>query len=135
MVKPSSPFTKTELEFLDSQLIGRLATVQPNGTLQNSPVGFRYNPDTATIDIPGYEMSKSRKYKNVIDNGRVAFVVDDVLSTSPWRVRCLEIRGRAEGVETSGDPLIRIHPERIIEFGVAEPDKDPHELAGNSRNV
>lgn len=134
-IRPSSPFTESELEYLRSQPLGRLATVQPDGTLQNSPVGFRYNPETATIDIGGYDMSKSRKYKNIADNGRAAFVVDDVLSTNPWRVRCLEIRGRAEGVETSEEPFIRVYPERIISFGIDEPDKDPHELEGNFRNA
>lgn len=29
--------------------------------------------------------------------GRVAFVVDDIASVEPWRVRCVEIRGHAEG--------------------------------------
>ena len=44
-------FTDVELEYLASQRLGRLATAQPDGTLQVSPVGFAYNPDTATIDI------------------------------------------------------------------------------------
>ena len=44
-------------------------------------------------------MTRSRKYRNVADNGlRVAFVVDDLRSRDPWRVRCLEIRGTAEVV-------------------------------------
>lgn len=50
-------FTQQELDYLASQRLGRLATVQPNGTLQVSPVGFHYNPDTATIDIQGYNMA------------------------------------------------------------------------------
>lgn len=39
-------FTLTEVEYLRTQRLGRLATVQPNGTLQVSPVGFRYDTDT-----------------------------------------------------------------------------------------
>ena len=44
-------FTSAELAYLATQRLGRLATVQPNGTLQVSPVGFRYNSATGTIDI------------------------------------------------------------------------------------
>lgn len=135
IVRPSGPFTKTELDYLDSQMLGRLATVQPDGTLQNNPVGFRYNRETATIDIRGFNMSKSQKYRNVANNGRAAFVVDDVLSIRPWRVRCLEIRGSAEAMETTDGAIIRIHPERIISFGIDEPDKDPHELTPDTRDI
>lgn len=135
VIRPSSPFARSELRYMGSRTLGRLATAQPNGTLQNNPVGFRYNPETATIDIRGHEMAKSRKYRNVAANGRAALVVDDVPSTSPWRVRCLEIRGRAEAVATSGGEVIRIHPERIINFGIDEPGKDPHEVTGNTRDA
>ncbi|TCO48826.1 PPOX class F420-dependent oxidoreductase [Actinocrispum wychmicini] len=113
-------FTEVELTYLASQRLGRLATVQPNGTLQVSPVGFRYNSDTGTIDIGGRDMAASRKYRNVADNGRVAFVVDDVPSVNPWRVRCVEIRGHAE-VVTDGAPIIRVHPDRVISFGIEAP--------------
>lgn len=107
-----------------------------------SPVGFQYNPDTTTIDIVGYRMATSRKFRNVADNGRVAFVVDDIASVDPWRVRCLEIRGRAEAIDVAADsstnlngPIIRIHPTRIISFGINEPDQEPHLLTPHSRNV
>ena len=135
-------FTPAELEYLASQRLGRLATAQPDGTLQVSPVGFRYNPGAGTIDIGGYHMSASRKFRNIADNGRVAFVVDDVASVQPWRVRCLEIRGRAEAIEVPGGTaddvdgsIIRIHPQRIISFGIDDPDHAPHELVPNNRDV
>jgi len=135
-------FTASELEYLAAQPLGRLATAQPDGTLQVSPVGFRYNPSTETIDIGGYRMATSRKFRNVAANGRVAFVVDDIVSVQPWRVRCLEIRGYAEAIDhvsdssTSADSaIIRIHPKRIISFGIDEPDQEPHLLTPNSRNI
>lgn len=131
-----------EIDYLASQPLGRLATVQPDGTLQNNPVGFRYNPDSGTIDVSGYNMAASRKFRNVADNGRVAFVVDDIVSTQPWRVRCLEIRGVAEAIDpatdptaTVGGPTIRIHPRRIISFGLDNPDIDPHLIVPSKRNV
>jgi len=84
-------FTDAELDYLAGQRLGRVATAQPNGTLQVSPVGFRYNSRTDTIDIAGHGMARSRKFRNVADNGRVAFVVDDLASVQPWRPRFLEI--------------------------------------------
>jgi pyridoxamine 5'-phosphate oxidase family protein len=128
-------FTQIELDYLAGQPLGRLATRRPDGTLQNSPVGFRYNEATGTIDIGGFAMAASRKFRNVADNGEVAFVVDDVPSTNPWRVRCLEIRGRAEALTAAPDPIIRIHPRRILSFGLAQPDVDPHDVVLSARDV
>ncbi|XVU23036.1 PPOX class F420-dependent oxidoreductase [Actinoplanes sp. CA-054009] len=124
-------FTELELVYLKEQHLGRLATLRPDGTLQNSPVGFRVDPAAGTIDIHGYGMSGSRKYRNVTANGQVAFVVDDVPSVDPWRVRCVEIRGTAEAI----GEIIRIHPRRIISFGLDQPDTDAHSLPVTSRDV
>jgi len=142
-----SVFTPGELEFLSTQTLGRLATVQPNGTLQVSPVGFHYNAELETIDIGGFNMTASRKFRNVADNGRVAFVVDDVPSVQPWQVRCLEIRGRGEAVGpqvADGGPnapgrtdgaVIRIHPKRVISFGIDQTAPEPGLLRPNNRDV
>lgn len=118
-------FTEAEIEYLASQRLGRLATVAPDGTLQNSPVGYRVNAATGTIDIRGRDMGNSRKFRNVAANGQVAFVVDDIVSVDPWTVRCLEIRGTAEaltGVAAPSayfsDEVIRIHPRRVIGWGL-----------------
>ncbi|WP_245975927.1 PPOX class F420-dependent oxidoreductase [Amycolatopsis palatopharyngis] len=135
-------FTQEEAGYLKSQRLGRLATAQPNGTLQVSPVGFGLNEETGTIDIGGYNMATSQKFRNVAANGRVAFVVDDLASIDPWRVRCLEIRGYAEAIENPADssgnfrgPIIRIHPQRIISFGIDDLETEPHELTLNKRDV
>src|SRR5258705_5373585 len=89
-------FKSHELDFLREADLGRLATVQPDGTPQNSPVGFSYNEALGTIDIAGYRMSKSQKFRNIARNDKVALVVDDITSRDPWRGRCPEIRGTAE---------------------------------------
>lgn len=124
-------FTDTELAYLASQRLGRLATAQPNVTLQFSPVGFSYDDAQSTNDIGG----KSRKFRNIAANGSAAFVVDDLASVQPWRVRCIDIRGVAEALTTPNGPLIRLHPQRIISFGIDEPDTEAHRLTTNSRNV
>lgn len=130
-------FTEAELAYLADQRLGRLATQHPDGTLQVSPVGFGVNPALGTIDIGGHSMAASRKYRNVAANSAAAFVVDDIASVQPWVVRCLEIRGHAEAIADPTDshanapgPIIRLHPERIISFGV-----DPDNPAAGKRNV
>lgn len=117
-------FTAAELTYLRSQTLGRMATQHPNGTLQVNPVGFVVNDD-GTIDIGGHRMETTRKFRNVDANGRVAFVVDDLVSRDPWRVRCLEIRGTAETVPRPPDspavgigPLIRITPTWVRSYGL-----------------
>jgi pyridoxamine 5'-phosphate oxidase family protein len=128
-------FTDAEIEYLRSQDLGRLATAQEDGTLQASPVGFSYNEALDTIDITGFNMVRSQKFRNVAANGRVAFVVDDLPSRDPWRVRCLEIRGRAEAVFDGETPLIRITPTRIISFGMTANGEEPHAMTSSHRNV
>jgi pyridoxamine 5'-phosphate oxidase family protein len=129
-----STLTQAELAYLASQRLGRLATSKADGTLQNSPVGFQYNPDTDTIDINGFNLATSQKYRNIARNGQAAFVVDDIVSVEPWRVRCLEIRADGESIEVNGVPLIRLRPRKVISFGIDE-DVAAHELTVNSRSV
>jgi pyridoxamine 5'-phosphate oxidase family protein len=117
--------TDEQITYLASQRLGRLATVDANGAPQNNPVGFRYNAELGTIDIGGLNLGASRKFRNLRHHDKVAFVVDDIASVQPWRVRCLEIRGHAEAL-TEQQPwrpgmsaeLIRIHPDRVIGFGL-----------------
>jgi pyridoxamine 5'-phosphate oxidase family protein len=118
-------FTERELKYLSEQRLGRLATVRPDGTVQNNPVGFGYNESLGTIDIAGRNLAASRKFRNVAAGSKVAFVVDDIASLDPWTVRCLEIRGDAEALTEPGDsaaqlagPIIRIHPRRVISMGI-----------------
>jgi pyridoxamine 5'-phosphate oxidase family protein len=138
-------FKPHEIDFLRHAELGRLATVQRDGTPQNSPVGFAYNEELGTIDIAGYRMTDSQKFRNIAHHPNVAFVVDDITSRDPWRVRCLEIRGTAEQAEVSaaqgagGDELdtaiIRITPRRVISFGIDDQESEPHQLVADIRNV
>jgi pyridoxamine 5'-phosphate oxidase family protein len=121
-----SHFTDAEIAYLQSQRLGRLATVGPDGHPHVVPVGFRYNPELDTIDIGGHDFAKRKKYRDVQHNPWVAFVVDDLASTNPWRPRMLEIRGTAEVLGSGGGPLIpgfdqemfRIRPHRIVSIGI-----------------
>mgnify|MGYP002135451171 CR=1 FL=1 len=51
-------FKPHEIEFMKAADLRRLATIQPDGTPQVSPVGFTYNEQLGTIDIAGYNMAK-----------------------------------------------------------------------------
>jgi pyridoxamine 5'-phosphate oxidase family protein len=131
-----SKLTEAELTYLQSQRLGRLATVNQRGEPQVAAVGFHYNPEHDTIDIAGHGMANSQKFRNIARNGHVSLLIDDILP--PWKVRSLEIRGQAQALSEGGqsiipdgDPaLIRITPTRIIFWdGTFDPP------IGSKRNV
>jgi pyridoxamine 5'-phosphate oxidase family protein len=124
--KLMSSFTPQEIAYLESQMLGRLATVGADGDPHVIPVGFRYNPELDTIDIGGHGIAQSKKYRDVARSGRAAFVVDDLVSVDPWTPRMLAVRGRAEALPSGGQAimsdfapeLIRISPAWIGSFGI-----------------
>lgn len=120
--------TGTEQQYLSTQDHGHLATVGPDGTPQVKPTGFQYNPELGTIDIYGFNMAQSAKYRNILKNPKVAFVVDDAPSQGPEGVRFLEVRGTAEAAtgtapygESIAPEMIRIHPGRILSYNIDPP--------------
>ena len=119
-----SEFTSNELEYLTEREPGRLAriaTVGKDGTPHVVPVGWRFNRELDTIDIGGMNLPATKKFRDVARGGRAAVVIDDLVSTDPWQPRGIEVRGRAEAIE--GDrSLIRIHPTRIISWGLDSSD-------------
>lgn len=125
-----SVFSRNEIEYLGSGLLGRLATVGRDGTPHVAPVGiFSHNAALDTIDVGGRDLTNTKKFRDVRNFGRAALVVDDLASTNPWQPRGIEIRGRAEVVEEP-KPLIRVHPERIIAWGL-----DTGGFQRNSRSI
>lgn len=121
-----SVFTSDELSYLSGQRLGRLATAAANNQPHVVPVAFAYNAEQDTIDIGGHDFAKRKKYRDVLGNPRVAFVIDDIVSTNPWRVRGIEIRGDVEVLEAGGTDLMpgfapemfRIKPRRIVSWGL-----------------
>ncbi|UGQ13102.1 PPOX class F420-dependent oxidoreductase [Yinghuangia sp. ASG 101] len=132
----TTAFSPAELAYLLDQRLGRLATVAPDGTLQNNPVGYTVDNVRGTIEIRGYTMGASRKFRNVAENPEIAFVVDDIASLDPWTVRGIEIRGTAEAVrgekpagEGLSPDIIRIHPRRVVAWGI---DPESPGMAGRA---
>jgi len=120
-----SVFSKIELDYLADRRLGRLATIGADGLPHVVPLGWSYNPALDTIDVGGRDLARTRKFRNVRANPKVALVIDDVLP--PWRPRCVMVRGEAEALEeaTSADgerlgPIIRIHPTQVISWGLDE---------------
>ncbi|MGH2749626.1 MAG: PPOX class F420-dependent oxidoreductase [Actinomycetota bacterium] len=111
-----SLFTDAEIAYMTTErLLGRIATVGRDGTPHIAPVGWSLNREHEVIEIGGHNLAATKKYKDIARSERAAIVIDDVLP--PWRPRGIEIRGRAEAVERP-EPLIRIHPERIVAWGL-----------------
>lgn len=128
------------LEYITSHHQGRLATIGRDGTPQNKPVGYRYNADLGTIDIGGFNMATSAKYRNIAVHPQVAFVIDDAVGQGAAGMRFLELRGHGEQVEAESSagggvsgPLIRIHPRRIVSWniGSGEPTFRSSDLVGD----
>lgn len=115
-----SAFTDAELAYLSERRLGRIATVGPDGTPHVVPVGmWRRDPDGDVIEVRGRSFDQTKKYRDVARTGRAAIVIDDMASTDPWRPRGIEVRGVAEAV-AGPEPAIRIHPRRIVSWGLGE---------------
>ena len=115
-----SAFSADELAYLRGERrLGRIATVGKDGTPHVVPVGWHYNAEHDSVDIGGRDFARTKKFRDVERAGRAAIVIDDLASTDPWRPRAVEVRGRAEAIREP-TPIIRIHPERVISWGLGD---------------
>jgi pyridoxamine 5'-phosphate oxidase family protein len=113
------------VRYLNGQSRGRLATVDADGAPQVKPVGYHFNPGPGTIDIAGFSMERSAKYRNIAANPNVALVVGDVVGEGAEGTRFLEIRGEAAQVALTAPAqpgpsqhLIRIRPRRLVSWNI-----------------
>jgi PPOX class F420-dependent enzyme/OxyR family protein len=131
-----SAFTPAEIVFVGTQRLGRIATVGRTHELHIVPARFHYNEDLDTIDVTGRFLGGSKKYRDVQEDNRASFVIDDF--TADGAPCGVEVRGRAEAVPTGGDAItpgtdpefIRITPTRIVSWGIDTPPTQP-----NSRRI
>jgi pyridoxamine 5'-phosphate oxidase family protein len=127
-----STFTDAEIDFLNSERLGRLATVGADGMPHVVPVAVFYDPEAealvigANVQFGEETMVRSKKFRDAQRRPQVAVVID---APSP---RILEVRGEAEthldGGEDVGRRLgapfrfcqawMRIRPHRIVTVGV-----------------
>jgi pyridoxamine 5'-phosphate oxidase family protein len=131
---PDTIFSEKEIEYLKSQRLARIATVNVSSedqTIQPDvvPVGFDFDGDY--LYVGGINILKSTKYKNILKNSSVAIVVDDLKTIDPWDPRGIRIYGTADAVtrqggymdQTSHDTFhyIRIRPNKKWSWGIDEP--------------
>jgi pyridoxamine 5'-phosphate oxidase family protein len=127
-------FTDKEVEYLSSQRLARLATADSNNAPHVVPVGFRLAEDGTAIDVGGGNLARSKKYRDLKANPKVAIVIDDLATIDPWAPRGLEVRGTAEVHDTGGperfgegwgEAWVRILPERVMSWGIEGPVSSP----------
>jgi len=110
-------FTEAQAQYLVENFIGRLATSSMSGEPHVVPVGYRF--DGSTITFGGRNLASSLKYRHMMANNKVAFVVDDIVSYKPWKVRGVEVRGKAvPEVSSDGVTIVRIIPLNIRSWGL-----------------
>ena len=94
-------FSESEREYLKSQRLARIATVDSHGQPTVDAVGFSL--DGEQILVGTHSPVLTRKYRNVLEGAtKVALIVDDLQSVQPWRPRGVKIHGVAEVVERAG---------------------------------
>ncbi len=119
-----SRFTPQEIEYLKSNRLGRMATIDQKGDLHVVPVRFRYNAQEDTIDIGGRDIVPTKKYRDALSYGRMALVVDDVIA--PGHPRFVEVRGKVQAVREGGKQIdehfvpdiLRLTPTYIVSMGI-----------------
>lgn len=83
-------FSQKELEYLREQQLGRLATVSKDQIPHVTPVAFATDGERLYLNIE----HDSKKARNIRENPRVSFVVDDLLSFEKFRA--VLVSGKAE---------------------------------------
>jgi len=138
-----SVFTDAEIAYLNSQRMGRLATVGVDGQPHIIPVTFTYNPELDTIDIGGIRFGSGKKWRDAQENPKVCFLVDESWGSG---AKAIEIRGEAE-LHTSGGESInprfpqfapeffRIRPHRVVAWGIEEGGATASGFRPNARTV
>jgi pyridoxamine 5'-phosphate oxidase family protein len=130
-----SVFTQAEIEYLQNNKLGRLATVGRDAVPHVMPTGYYFDAESGTIQLGGrQDLSTTKKFHDLSAHPEAAFVVDDMASMDPPMPRGIEIRGRAEVHGLGGERLgpliwgvdfqaawIEITPTRIVSWGIEGP--------------
>lgn len=118
------PFSEKEIAYIKSQRLARLATVSKKSQPDVAPVSFEF--DGEYFYVGGRNNPATMKYRNVArGNTRVALVLDDWESLTPWKPRSFKIHGTAELVKRAGQlgegEYLRISPTVKWSMGIDEP--------------
>ena len=101
-------FTDEEVAFLTQGRLARVATASGDGQPHVVPVVYEF--DGAAFYFTGWNLDKSLKFQNLVQNRKVAMVIDDLVTVSPWRPRGVEVRGVAELGSEGGRFYVKVCP-------------------------
>jgi pyridoxamine 5'-phosphate oxidase family protein len=121
-----SVFSEAEIAYLQNKTMGRLATIGADGRPHLVPLTYRFNADEDAVDIGGVDFANSKKWRDMLRNPHVAFLVDDA---SAEGAHAIEIRGNAEPHFIGGELInprfptfkpefVRVRPQRIVSWGL-----------------
>lgn len=106
--KEAVTFTEAEIAFLTASRLARVATASIEGQPHVVPVVYEF--DGTAFYFTGWNLEKSLKFRNLVENKKVAMVMDDLLTVSPWRPRGVEVRGEAELGNEGGRFYVKVTP-------------------------
>jgi len=109
-------FTDEEAEFIGQSKLARIATSSARNQPHVVPVAFEF--DGEHFYFGGWNLEKSLKFRNIRDNGKVALVIDDLVTVRPWRPRGIAIRGNAKVEESENGTYIKVTPLRKVSWGL-----------------
>jgi len=101
-------FTEDELAFITQSRLARVATASSDGQPHIVPVVYEF--DGGEFYFTGWNLERSLKFRNLIENKKVALVIDDLLTVCPWRPRGLEVRGVAGLAKQDGRAYVKVTP-------------------------
>ncbi len=124
-------FSAAEESYLAGHDLGRVATAGANCQPHVTPVNYEFAPGTSVIVLPGLDAG-SKKFRDLQQNNRVGFVVDDLPDDDAESPRGVCIRGYAEIFKVGGEfhqdgfggGWLRIVPERVVSWGLDEQTGD-----------
>ncbi len=113
-------FSEKETAYLKSQPLARIGTASRDGRPDVAPVSFDF--DGEYFYVSGRDLPSTMKYKNVLENPRVSFVVDDLKTIRPWAPRGIKVHGTADITKHTGymgpGTYIRIKPKTKRSWGI-----------------
>jgi pyridoxamine 5'-phosphate oxidase family protein len=71
-----------------------------------------------TIVSGGIDLTKTIRYRHLLESPQATIVIDDLVSVDPWRPRGVKIRGPATLEDDGGHPRIRIRPQVVWSWGI-----------------
>jgi pyridoxamine 5'-phosphate oxidase family protein len=93
-------FSDKEIGYLKSQQLARIGTSSKSGRPDVAAVSF--DVDSEYVYVSGRDLTNTMKYKNILENPRASFIVDDLKTIKPWAPRGIKMQGKADIVKHTG---------------------------------